>query len=170
MAGYPVVTISHLGEVRPGAIVGIYSPREGEEIPAITLGSDNSGYRAFLPVKLRREERKQWEAFGLAIISAAAVKKAKIGYCLVSREANTTSKIITVITAGGRATGLDGEGFPGRILARGLVLEDDPLDVPGEQLVVLVPDRALFKVAWDSSELFYRAFRGTLRTIPPQAM
>ncbi len=172
MASYPVVTISHWGEVGPGAIVGIFSPRPGEEKPAICLGSDNnhSGYRAFLPVELRRPERARWGKIGLAIISGAAVRQARIGYRLVSREANTTSKIIAVITVGGQVYGLNGDEFPGRILARGLVLEGDSLYRPGEQLVALIPDGALFKVAFDASEFFYRVFQGEIQMIPPQVM
>lgn len=169
---YPVITISPWGKVRQGVIVGTFSPRHNEESPAICLGHhSHGGCRSMVPVKLKRNEYKEWSETGFTIIFSASIKKTKMGgsYLVSAKEATTTKKSIVVVTTGGRLTGqMDGDLFPGRILARGLVTEGDLAPAPGEQIMAVVPDEALFRVAWDSSEIFCRVFRGEIQIIPSQ--
>lgn len=164
MKVYSILTIWE-GCVSSGTIVGAVALRHGHYQPAILLGRDHPNDIRVIPVQLSGKEFRDWQRDCFTIIQSASISQTSTGelQLISSNRKVDKSKTIIVITKG-RTFGVDNE-FPGKILSRAFI--PHPTNPPEESIIALVPDEALFRIVWNTSELYYRTSCGEVQIINP---
>lgn len=164
MKVYPILTIWE-NYVSSGTIVGAVALRHEYYQPAILLGRDDPDDMRVVPVQLNGQEFRDWQRDCFTIIQSAGISHNSAGelQLISSSRKVDKSKTIIVITKG-RTFGVK-EGFPGEILSR--VFIPHQTRPPEESIIALVPDEALFRIVWDTSELYYRTARGEVKIVHP---
>lgn len=164
MKTYSILTIWE-GCVSSGTIVGAFALQHGHYQPAILLGRDNPNDIRVVPVRLTGQELRDWRRDCFTIIQSAGINRTSAGelQLISSNRKVDKSKTIIVITKG-RAFGVEND-FPGKILSRAFIPHQTK--PPEESIIALVPDEALFRIVWNSAELYYRTSRGEVQIIHP---